>query len=83
MVGMSSGRPVRHRDQRDVHAGERADLPGEHPACVDDDLGGDVTLVGDDAGDPAALDGDARDARVLVDLGTAAAGALGERVGEL
>ena len=30
---------VRHRHDRDVHAGERADLLREHAARVDDDLG--------------------------------------------
>ena len=63
--------------------GERADLLREHPARVDDDVGLDLALVGDDSGDAAALDRDRGDARVLVDLGAAAPRALGEREGEL
>ncbi len=64
-VGRKAGRLrdqvlVRHRHDRDVHAGERADLPREHAAGVDDDLGLDRALVGDDAGHAAALDRDRR-----------------------
>ncbi len=74
---------MRHRHDGHVHARERAELLREHAARVDDDLGLDLALVGDDAGDAAALDRDAGDARVLVDLRAAAACALREREGEL
>ena len=40
---------MRHRDDGDVDAGERADLAREHPARVDDDLGLDLAAVGLDA----------------------------------
>ena len=74
---------VRHRDERHVDSRERAELLREHPARVDDHLGLDRALVGDDAEDAAALDRDLGDAGVGVDLGAAAPRALGEREGEL
>ena len=46
---------VRHRDHRDRHAGERADLTREHPARVDDDVRLDLAPIGLDAGHSAAL----------------------------
>ena len=74
---------VRHRHDRHRDARERAELRREHPARVHDDLGLDRPLVGLDAGDPAALDGDARHPRVRRDLGAAASGAFGERQRQL
>ena len=37
---------VRHRDQWDAHAGQPADLGGEHAAAIHDDLAGDTPAVG-------------------------------------
>ena len=37
---------VRHRDDRHAHAGQPADLRGEHARRVDDDLALDVAAVG-------------------------------------
>jgi hypothetical protein len=74
---------VRHRDHRDRDAGQLPDLGREHPAGVDDHLGLDAPLVGLDRLDPAPLDLDAGYPRVGLDLGAAAPGALGERIGEL
>ena len=74
---------MRHRDDRDVDARERAELLREHAARVDDDLGLDLAAVGDDAGDAAAARRDRGHARAGADLGAAAARALGEREREL
>ena len=74
---------MRHRDHRDVHTGEAADLAREDATRVDDDLGLDLAPVGDDAGDPAALDRDRRDTRVGVDLGAAPPSALRQRESQL
>ena len=64
---------VRHRDDRDGDAGQRADLRRVHAAGVDDDVGRDrfaaaVLRLDVDAGHPAAIDPDPDDARVLPDL---------------
>ncbi len=64
IVGMSSGSPaglvievlVRHRDDRDVDAGERPDLARIHASGVDDDLGLDLAPIGLDRLDPPAPD---------------------------
>jgi len=87
-VERDAGRPgdqvlMRHRDDRDDDACERADLAGEHPARVYDELRLDLPLVGLDAGDAVPLDADAGQARAGGDLGAAAARALREREGEL
>ncbi len=74
---------VRHRHDRYGDAGETAELRGEHPARVDDDLRLDRAAVGLDAGDAASLDGDAGHARRSGDLGAAPTRALGEREREL
>ena len=74
---------MRHRDDRHLDPGERADLAREHAAGVDHDLRLDRALVGLDAGDAPAFDADRGHARVRVDLGAAAARALGEREREL
>ena len=69
---------MRHRHDRDVDAGQRADLPRVHAAGVDDHLGLDVTMVGLDRLDSPAPDADPGHARVLLDLGAAPARALGQ-----
>ena len=74
---------VRHRDDRDGDARHGADLRREHAARVDDDLRGDRALVGLDTGHAAALDADSGHARVGMELGPVAPGALGERERQL
>ncbi len=74
---------MRHRHDRHVDAGERADLLREHAARVDHDLRLDLALVGHDPRDPTALHRHPRDARVGVDLRTTAASAFGEGEREL
>ena len=78
---------MRHRDDRDGHAGQPADLRREHAAGVDDDVGLDrrslAALALDlDAAHPAALDVDADDASVLADRGATGARTCRERLGQ-
>ena len=72
-----------HRQERHADTGHAPDLGGEHAAGVDHDLGLDVAAVGVDGADPAAGDFDAGDPGVGEDPAAAAAGAVGERVGQL
>ena len=72
-----------HRDDRDVHARERADLARVHAARVDDDLGLDLAPVRLDGADATPLEPDPGDARARVDLGPAAPRALRERERQL
>ena len=74
---------VRHRDDRDPHARQPAELGGEHPAGDHHDLGLDLALVGDDLPHAPAVGLDPGDPRVREDVAAAAAGAVGQREGEL
>ena len=74
---------MRHRDHRYAHASEPADLGREHARGVDDDLARDVAALGLHARDAPVGHRDAGDPRVGEDLPAAAAGAVGERIGEL
>ena len=47
---------VDERRDRHARAHHRADLAGPHARGVDHELGGDASLVGDDAGDRAVRD---------------------------
>ena len=78
---------VGERDDRDAHAGQAADLGGEHAAGVDHDLGLDRAPLGLHAtharlrGD-GVVDVDGGDAGVGEDATAARPGAVGERGGE-
>ena len=74
---------VRERDDRHAHAGQAADLRGEHAAGVDDDLRLDRTPLGLDAANPTAGNVDSGHAGVGEDRDAALARAGGERVGQL
>ena len=74
---------VRHRDDRDAHARQPAELGGEHAARDHDGLGLDVAALGAYASDAAGVRLDAGHARARVDARSARAGALGKREGEL
>ena len=74
---------VRHRDDRHRDPGEPSDLAREHASRVHQDLGLDPAFVGLDADDAAALNVDAGDTRIRVDLGAAAARPLRERESQL
>ena len=65
--------------QGNGHARHRPDLLGPHPSAVDDVLGLDRAVLGDDPGDPAALLRDSSDRGVLDDADTAHPGPLGQR----
>ena len=67
--------------QRNDRAGIVAEFACPHPCAVDDCVGADVAGVGCDADRPAALDDDLVDLDVLDDFHTAAARALGQRLG--
>ena len=71
------------RDQRHPHTGHPPDLGREHAAGVDDDLGLDVAPVGAHAAHPAVADVDPGHPGRGEDPAAAAAGAVGERVGQL
>ena len=74
---------MRHRHDRDVDAGELADLLREHAAGVDDDLGLDLAFVRLDAGTRPRSTWIAGHARLRRDLRAAAPRALGQREREL
>ncbi len=77
---------MRHRDDRHGHADHPADLWREHAARVDDHVGADLApfalVLDGHAGHPATVGADRHDARLRADLGTALAGARGQRIGE-
>ena len=77
---------VGHRDDRHGHADQPADLRGEHPAGVDDDVGADLRSLAPvfdrHAGDPAAIRADGDDPGLRADPGAALPGAGSQRVGE-
>ena len=74
---------MRHRHDRNVDAGERAELLREDPARVDDDVRLDLALVGGDARDAASLDVDRGHAGVRRDLGATLPRTRGEGEREL
>ena len=77
---------VGHRDDRHGHADEAADLGGEHPAGIHDDVGPDLrplaVVLDGDAGHAAALRPDRDDPGPRPDPDALLASAGGERVGE-
>ena len=77
---------VRHRDDRNGHPGHPADLGGEHPAGVDDDIGPDLralaAVLDGHAGDAATFDADRGHPRVRPDRRAARARAGGEGLGQ-
>ena len=74
---------MRHRDDRDVHPGESADLPCVHSAGVDDDLGLDLSSIRFDRLRAAPRNPDPGHACRGIDLGASPARALSEREREL
>jgi hypothetical protein len=75
---------VRHRDERDGHAGQSADLGREHPARVDHDVGADLValagLLDGHARDATAVRADRHDPRPRPDADTSRARPGGQRV---
>ena len=74
---------MRHRNDRDVHAREPADLVGVDASRVHDDLALDAALVCLDCLHAAVGEVDAAYPRLGEDRGAALTGSLGERQGEL
>ncbi len=77
---------VRHRDDRDGHPGHPADLRGEHPAGIDDDLRADLValalVLDGHPGDAASIHADRDHPRVGPDRRAARPRAGGQRLGE-
>ena len=75
-----------HRDDRDRHARQPADLRREHPAGIDDDVGRDrlapAAVLDLDAGHPSAIRDDRNDPGVGPDLRAALPGARGQGLGQ-
>jgi hypothetical protein len=70
---------MRHRDDGKRDAGHVRDLGCVHPAGVDHHLGFDVTALGLDAADPAAIGFDRSDPHTLADARAATSRPFGQR----